>query len=65
MSFDFGLGSDFAANGDDSTGYGLSYVYRAAKWAELYAGAKLYSLDRDNLDVDDVTVLAVGTRLKF
>jgi len=65
MSFDYGIGNDFDAAGDDSTAFGLAYVYSAAKWLELYAGGKIHSLDRTGADLDDVTIVAVGSRIKF
>ena len=65
MSFDYGIANDFDAAGDDSTAFGVAYVYKAAKWLELYAGGKVHSLDRAGTDVDDITILAVGSRLKF
>lgn len=65
MSLDYGIGSDFDQAGDDSTGYGVGYVYTAAKWIELYAGAKIHSLDRAGFNADDITVISAGTRIKF
>ncbi len=65
MSFDYGIGNDFDAVGDDSTAFGVAYVYKAAKWLELYAGGKIHSLDRTGLNTDDVTIIAAGTRIKF
>ena len=65
MSIDFGIANDFDATSDESTAVGLAYVYKAAKWLELYAGGKIHSLDRAGSDLDDVTIIAVGSRLKF
>ncbi len=65
VSFDYGLGNDFDQKDDDSSAYGISYVYTAAKWMELFAGAKVHTLDRSGADFDDVTIAMAGTRIKF
>jgi predicted porin len=65
FSVDYGIASDFDATGDESTAIGLAYRYKAAKWLEFYGGAHIHSLDRTGVSVDDITVIAAGTRIKF
>jgi len=64
MSFDYGIANDFDAAGDKSSAFGLAFVYQAARWLELYAGGKIHSLARSGANLDDVTIIAVGSRLK-
>jgi hypothetical protein len=62
----FGKGEDQSAVGDEAESVGVGYVYKPVKWAEIYAGAKVLSLDRaSGISVEDVTVITVGSRLKF
>ncbi|MBI3897254.1 MAG: porin [Gammaproteobacteria bacterium] len=65
IAVDYGKGEDFLLAEDESTVYGLGYVYNATKWAELYAGAKIHSFDRPDTEYEDIKIVTVGTRLKF
>ncbi|MBI3898673.1 MAG: porin [Gammaproteobacteria bacterium] len=64
VALDYGKGEDFTA-GDTSEMVGVGYVYTAAKFAELYAGAKVHRLDRPGTEFEDITIVTAGTRLKF
>lgn len=65
VSVDFGRGDDFAAAGDQADAYGIGYIYTAAKWLDLYAGAKQHKLERPGSDFDKITFVSAGMRLKF
>jgi hypothetical protein len=59
------LVNDLQAAGDEFTVYSIGYVWNPIRWAELYAGYHLMSLDRPGVDVGDITVFALGTRIRF
>jgi hypothetical protein len=61
----YGLTEDLAEKGDESTMTGLTYVFKPVGWAEVYANAKVHSLDRSGDDFDDVSIIALGSRIKF
>ncbi|MDP1691356.1 MAG: porin [Burkholderiaceae bacterium] len=65
VSVDYGRGDDFALAGDQSTNYGVAYVYAAQKWLDLYAGAKQHKLDRAAGQFDKISFITAGMRLKF
>jgi predicted porin len=65
LSTDFAVAKDENAAGDEAKVFGVAYVYKAAKWAELYALAKNHSLDRPGSTFEDIRVVMAGTRLKF
>jgi predicted porin len=56
---------DQSAADDDATGISLGYVWNPIRWAELYAAYTVFSLDRPNVDVNDITVIALGTRIRW
>jgi hypothetical protein len=64
-SVDYGMTNDRNQKGDEATYIGLNYVYKPVGWAELYATGRVFSLDRENTNFDDITVVAMGTRIKF
>ena len=62
--------NDLAAIGDEATGIGLGYVWNPVRWAEFYASYMIQSLDRSppvgaSTEFNDITVAAVGTRIRF
>ncbi len=65
VAVDYGRGEDFALAGDTSKYVGVGYVYTAAKWLDLYAGAKQHRLDRGVSNFDNITFVSTGMRLKF
>ncbi len=65
VSADLGMGDDQNALGDEARVVGLGYVYRAAKWAELYGLIKNHSLERPGTAFEDIRIVMAGTRLKF
>ncbi|MDP1690687.1 MAG: porin [Burkholderiaceae bacterium] len=65
VALDFDRGKDFDLAGDESGYVGVGYVYTAAKWLDLYAGAKQHKLDRPGADFDNITFVTGGGRLKF
>jgi len=65
VSTDFAMAKDQNAAGDEAKEFGVAYVYKAAKWAELYALAKNHSLDRPGSTFEDIRIVMAGTRLKF
>lgn len=67
VAVDFGRGEDQLTTnlGEEGEVIGIGYVYKPAKWAELYAGYKVHSLDANGASFDDITIITVGSRLKF
>jgi porin-like protein len=65
VALDYGIYDDQAASGDEGTSIGLGYVWNPVRWAELYAGYHLFSLDRASVSLEDITVFAIGTRVRF
>jgi len=65
VAVDYGRGEDFALAGDSSKYIGVGYVYTAAKWLDLYSGAKQHKLDRTGSNFDNITFVSAGMRLKF
>jgi hypothetical protein len=67
VAADFGFYKDQAQKGDDGKSVGLGYVWTPVRWTEIYAGYHIFSLDRDNLafEIEDIKVLAIGTRIRF
>lgn len=65
VALDLGQASDFDAQGDDATSLGIGYVFKAAKWVELYGSLHTFSLDRPGADFDDIQTIMAGARLKF
>jgi predicted porin len=59
------LVNDLQAAGDEFTVMSIGYVWNPIRWAEFYAGYHLMSLDRSGVDVGDITVVALGTRIRF
>jgi predicted porin len=66
ISAEYGDTEDLKADGDSSTNWGLGYVYNIYDGIELFAGYRIYSLDRDSgPDIDSIQVGMLGTRVKF
>jgi hypothetical protein len=65
VSLDWGLGEDQVASDVEGDMIGLGYVWNPVAWAELYAAAKRHSLDAPGADVDDITIVMIGTRIRF
>jgi predicted porin len=65
ISAAYELTNDLQAAGDEATVMSIGYVWNPIRWAEFYAGYHLFSLDRPNVDVNDITVVAIGTRIRF
>ena len=65
IALDYGMYNDQAARDDEGTSIGIGYVWNPVRWAELYAGYHLFTLDRPNVSVEDITVFALGTRIRF
>lgn len=65
ISVDMGKGKDQANVGDEADVIGIAYVYKPVKWAEIYGAYKTHSLDRPGSNFDDITILLVGSRIKF
>jgi len=73
VAADIGVYKDQAQAGDDGRSIGLGYVWTPVRWTEIYAGYHIFTLDRDNnaagvplgFDIEDIKVLAIGTRIRF
>jgi len=62
---DYAMYDDNGAAGDEGKSYGLGYVWTPQRWAEIYAGYHLFTLDRTGVSLEDITIFAIGTRVRF
>lgn len=71
VAVDYGQVKNQAADGDDAKTYGIGYVWNGVRWLELFANYRIYQLDRDSsllaagVGIEDITVGAIGTRIRF
>jgi hypothetical protein len=66
VAVDYVMADDNAANDDEGTSYGVGYVWNPIRWLEIFANYRIYQLDRaGGISLDDVTVGAIGTRIRF
>ena len=68
VSFAYFQGEDQTFQGDEGKAYTLGYAWNPIRWAEVYANYILYSLDHTRAgiaDAQDITIFAVGTRVRF
>lgn len=65
VAIDWGNGEDIAATDVESDVIGIGYVWNPVAWAELYAAAKRHSLDAPGVDVEDINVIMIGSRIRF
>jgi predicted porin len=65
IAVDYGIYDDQAAASDEGTSIGIGYVWTPQRWAELYAGYHLFTLDRPGVSLEDIMVFALGTRIRF
>ena len=56
---------DLAQTDDKAKGTGIGYVFSPVRWADIYATYMIFKLDRTGADLNDVTVAAVGSRIRF
>jgi len=65
VAVEYGMTEDLAQEDDESDNYGVAYVVKPWKGVELYASGRVYSLDRDDADFEDISQVMAGTRIKF
>jgi hypothetical protein len=66
VAVDYAMADDNAANGDEGKSYGIGYVWNPIRWLEIFANYRIYQLDRTGgVSLEDVTVAALGTRVRF
>lgn len=65
IAVEYGMTEDLDQKDDESSNYGVAYVVKPWKGIELYASGRVYSLDRDDTDFEDISQVMVGTRIKF
>jgi predicted porin len=65
VSLDWGQGEDISLVGDEGDMIGVAYVWNPIAWAEVYAAYKVHGLDRPGLDVDDINIFMIGSRIRF
>lgn len=71
VAVDYEMVKDLAAQGDEAKSYGVGYVWNPITWLELFAGYRIYQLDRDSsllpagVGIEDITIGQVGTRIRF
>jgi hypothetical protein len=64
-ALEYGLTSDLAASGDDSSNVGAAYVIKPWSGVEFYGTIRSYSLDRSGVDTNNINQFMFGTRVKF
>ncbi len=62
---DMGGARDEAQAGDRGKEMGLGYMYTPAKWLNLYAAYKVFSLDRPGTSFNEIKVYFAGMRVEF
>lgn len=66
FSIEYGMTADLAADGDESSHYGVAYVVTPWKPVEFYAAYRHFMLDADaGDDPEDFSQIMAGTRIKF
>lgn len=66
FSIDYGQFDDFVQNNDQGKSFGLAYVQSVKDWGtDFYLAYRLYQLDRDAHEFDDINAVWGGLRLKF
>lgn len=66
VSVSYGIFEDQDAAGDEGTAIGAGWVWNPQRWIDVYAGAHLYTLELGTGgDAEDITVFAIGTRVRW
>ncbi len=66
FSVDFGNFNDLAADDDEGRAFGLQFDQNFSEWGtDFLIGYRSFSLDRNNADYSDITVLYSGARIAF
>ncbi len=66
FSVELGRVDDLAANGDEAIVYGISVTQGLDDWGtELYAGFRIYDLDRPGTSTDNIAASMVGAIVTF
>ena len=65
LAVECGQTLDLDQQGDESSNFGLAYVIQPLAGVEFYGLVRVYSLDRDDEDPNDINQLMIGTRVKF
>jgi hypothetical protein len=65
LSIEYGMTEDLDEKDDESSNYGVAYVVKPWKGVELYAAGRVYTLDRQGVDFEDISQIMAGTRIKF
>jgi hypothetical protein len=66
IAFDYAMGDDFNATGDEAKMYGIGYVFNPVRWLELFAAYKVHQLDLGTgASLEDIKIGTLGTRVRF
>ena len=66
ISVEYAEQNDLAANGDKAKFYGVGVTQKIDDWGtELYAGFRLYQLDRPGASFDDIPTGMLGAMITF
>lgn len=66
FGIDYGESTNLVSDSDDGYSYGATVVQAFNDYgAEFYAQYRVFSLDHDATDVEDINVATIGTRVKF
>lgn len=66
FSVDYGETTDLDADGDTAKSWALAAVHNVSDWGtELYIVYRLYQLERNGADFDDINAVMTGARVKF
>jgi hypothetical protein len=65
VAVDYGMHDDMVARGDEGKTYGVGYVWNPVRWFELFAQLRTFQLDRPGVEVEDIKVGSIGSRVRF
>ena len=65
IAIEYGQTNDLEVRDDESSNYGVSYVIKPWDGVEFYAAGRIYSLDRVGVELEDISQMMAGTRIKF
>jgi len=65
FSVAYAMGDDQPAAGVEATAIALGYTWTPIRWAEIYAGYIIYSVDVAGGSLNDITAANIGSRIRF
>jgi predicted porin len=65
IGVDYGMHDDMVLRGDEGKTYGIGYVWNPVRWFEIFAQIRQFELDRPGVEVEDIKVGSIGSRVRF